>query len=215
MRQSSVAGALVFVLALGVAAAAQQTGKAVNIPKQTAGSHGREATSETPPQPGFDPAGYVIGPDDLLEVSVWKEPDFSIKLPVRADGKISVPLIHDVQAAGLTPVQLALLIAELLKKYVNQPQVTVIPVQINSRRVYVLGEVTRPGAIPLLANMTILQALGSAGSFTQFADRKKVYVLRIENGKHLRYPFNYKKVVRGDVPEQNIVLKPGDTIIVP
>ena len=115
----------------------------------------------------------MIGAQDVLDISVWKEPEVSRVVPVRPDGKISLPLLNDVQAAGLTPAQLAAQITESLKKYVTNPQVTVIVTTINSQRVYMLGEVTRPGAFPLLPGMTVLQALSSAGGFTQFAERKE------------------------------------------
>jgi polysaccharide biosynthesis/export protein len=157
---------------------------------------------------------YVIGPDDTLHISVWKEPDLSATLPVRPDGKISLPLLNDVPAAGLTPMELADAITLKLKKYVADPRVTVVVTAMNSRRVFVTGEVTHPGAMALLPNMTILQALSSAG-FTQFANLKRIYLLRAENGRQVKIPFNYKEVVKGDHPEQNILLRPGDTLVVP
>ena len=121
---------------------------------------------------------YVIGAQDVLDINVWKEPDVSRVVPVRPDGKISLPLLNDVQAAGLTPAQLAAQITESLKKYVTNPQVTVIVTTINSQRVYILGEVTRPGAFPLIPGMSVLQALSSAGGFTQFAKVKSIFVRR-------------------------------------
>jgi polysaccharide export outer membrane protein len=160
-------------------------------------------------------ATYVIGPEDVLDVKVWKEPDVSRTVPVRPDGKISLPLLNDVQAAGLEPMQLQAVITEGLKKFISDPQVTVIVMQINSRRIYVLGEVARPGAFPMLPNMTVLQALSTAGGFSQFAKLSAIYVLRTENGHQVTLPFNYKEVVRGVRPEQNIALKPGDTVVVP
>jgi polysaccharide export outer membrane protein len=167
------------------------------------------------PKAATNDANYVIGAQDVLDVSIWKEQDISRVVPVRPDGKISLPLLNDVQAAGLTPAQLAAQITESLKKYVTNPQVTVIVTTINSQRVYILGEVTRPGAFPLLPNMTVLQALSSAGGFTQFAREKSIYVLRNENGKQVKHPFNYKNVVSGKNTDQDIVLKAGDTIVVP
>jgi polysaccharide biosynthesis/export protein len=158
---------------------------------------------------------YVIGGQDVLDISVWKETELTRTVPVRPDGKISLPLLNDVQAAGLTPTQLAEQITESLKKYVTNPQVTVIVAQINSQRIYILGEVARAGAYPLLPNMTMLQGLSSAGGFTQFANTKKIYMLRTENGKQTKYPFNYKDVIAGKSSEQNIVLRAGDTIVVP
>jgi polysaccharide export outer membrane protein len=158
---------------------------------------------------------YVIGPQDVIDVNVWKEPDISRTVPVRPDGKISLPLLNDVQAAGMTPAQLGNQITASLKKYVTNPQVTVIVTAINSQRIYVLGEVTRPGAFPLLPGTTVLRGLSSAGGFTQFAKMKGIYVLRLENGKQVKYPFNYKDVVGGKHSEQDILLKAGDTIVVP
>jgi len=158
---------------------------------------------------------YKIGPQDVLRVDVWKEAEVSRAVPVRPDGKISLPLLNDVQAAGLTPMQLSGVIADGLRKYINDPQVTVSVSEINSRRIYVTGEVTRAGAFPLLPNMTVLQALSSSGGFTQFARLKNIYVLRIEDGKQVKLPFNYKEAVNGKKPEQNVLLQPGDVIVVP
>ena len=164
--------------------------------------------------PVTDPS-YKIGPQDVLRIDVWKEAEISRSVPVRPDGKISLPLLNDVQAEGLTAMELSNVISEGLKKYITNPQVTVSISEINSRRVYVTGEVTRPGAFPLLPNMTVLQALSSAGGFTQFARTKKIYVLRSESGRPVKHPFNYNDVVKGNRQEDNIVLQPGDTIVVP
>src|ERR1700735_11302 len=164
--------------------------------------------------PSTDP-NYVIGPQDVLDISVWKEPEVSRVVPVRPDGRISLPLLNDVQAAGLTPAALAAQLTDSLKKYVTNPQVTVIVTAINSQRVYLLGEVTRPGAFPMIPGMTVLQAISSGGGFTQYARTKSIYVLRNENGKQVKYPFNYKDVLGGKKPEQDIALKAGDTVVVP
>ncbi len=158
---------------------------------------------------------YKIGAQDLLRIDVWKEDQLTRTVPVRPDGKVTLPLLNDVQAAGLTPMQLAGVISEGLKKYVNNPQVTVTITEINSRRIYVTGEVARAGAFPLLPNMTVLQALSSSGGFSQFARLKNIYVLRVEDGKQVKHPFNYKEVVKGKNPEQNILLEPSDVIVVP
>jgi polysaccharide export outer membrane protein len=160
-------------------------------------------------------ADYKIGPQDVVRIDVWKEPDISRTIPVRPDGKISLPLLNDVQAAGMTAMQLANSLKESLSKYVNNPQITVTVTEINSRRVYITGEVAHAGALPLLPGMTVLQALASAGGFTQFAKLKNIYVLRSEDGKQVKHPFNYKEVVKGNLPEQNIQLQSGDTIVVP
>lgn len=158
---------------------------------------------------------YRIGPQDVVRIDVWKEPDITRTIPVRPDGKISLPLLNDVQASGLTSMQLAGSIREGLTKYLTNPQVTVTVTEINSRRIYVTGEVNRPGPLPLLPNMTVLQALSGASGFTQFAKLKGIYVLRNEAGKQVKLPFNYKDVVRGNHPEQNIPLLSGDVIVVP
>ena len=186
----------------------------------TGGLQAQEAAKSAPAQPqpvaqaaAITDASYKIGPQDVLRVDVWKETEISRSVPVRPDGKISLPLLNDVQAAGLTAMELANTITEGLKKFINNPQVTVTVTEINSRRVYVTGEVTRPGAYPLLPNMTALQALTSAGGFTQFSNPKKIYVLRNENGKQVKHPFNYKSVLDGK--QDDIPLLPGDTIVVP
>jgi len=157
---------------------------------------------------------YVIGADDTLHISVWKESDLSETLPVRPDGKISMPLLGDVVAAGMTPADLGQSITQRLKKYIADPRVTVVVTAMNSRRIFVTGEVTHSGAMPLLPHMTMLQALAAAG-FTQFANLKGIYLLRSEGGRQVKLPFNYKEVVKGNHPEQNIFLKPGDTVVVP
>lgn len=158
---------------------------------------------------------YVIGPEDVLNISVWKEPDVSGSVPVRPDGKISLPLLNDIQAAGLTPMQLTDDLTEKLKQFITDPRVTVTVSTVNSRRVYVLGEVTRPGAITLSPDMTVLQALTSAGGPSPYAKTSKIYVLRKENGAQTKLPFNYKDVIKGGSVDQNIELKAGDTIVVP
>jgi polysaccharide biosynthesis/export protein len=175
------------------------------------------AKPEKPPEAVLKPlvpSDYVIGADDTLRVSVWKEPDLSVTLPVRPDGKISMPLLDDVQAAGLTPMQLGNSIKDKLKKYVADPRVTVVVTAMNSQRIYVLGEVVHSGAMSLLPNMTILQALSSAG-FTQFAKIRDIYLLRMQDGQQVKARFNYKDAIKGRDPQQNYVLKPGDTIVVP
>ena|SRR5215469_11220252 len=173
----------------------------------------KDAGATTPPPPTTN-ASYVIGPADVLHVSVWKEQELTNTMPVRADGMISLPLLNDVQAGGLTPMELAASITEKLKKYITDPRVTVEVTQMNSQRIYVTGEVLHPGAMNLTPDMTVLQALASAG-FTQFANTKGIYVLRADSGKQQKIAVNYKKLVKGNDMQQNILLKPGDTIVVP
>ncbi len=201
-----------------IAGAAQQDNK--NDTKETAvaslhNDPASQADGKTMPIPATTDPAYMIGPEDVLDISVWKEPEVSRIVPVRPDGRISLPLINDVQAAGLSPQQLAGSVSEKLKKYLNEPQVTVIVTAINSQRVFVVGEVLRAGAFPMLPGMTVLQALSSAGGFTTFAEVKKIHVVRLHNGKQVELPFNYREVLKGDNSDQNIKLQPGDTIVVP
>src|ERR1041385_9549508 len=177
----------------------------------TAGKDNSATTTANQPS-SVDNSTYVIGREDSLHVAVWKEPELTATLPVRPDGMISLPLLNDVQAAGLTPMQLAASISEKLKKYITDPHVTVEVTQMNSQRIYVTGEVLHPGAMNRTPDMTVLQALATEG-FTQFANTKGIYVLRTEGGKQTKIPVNYKKLVKGDNMQQNVVLKPGDTIV--
>jgi polysaccharide biosynthesis/export protein len=203
--------AVTMTLLLGLSAAAavaQEGAKAGAKAKET------DNSAAVAPDPSVAAATYIIGADDTLHIDVWKEPDLTATLPVRSDGMISLPLLNDVQAAGLTPMQLAASLTNKLKKYLADPRVTVVVTQMNSQRYYVTGEVLHTGAQPLLPNMTVLQALANAG-FTQFANTKGIYVLRAENGKQQKIPVNYRQLVKGDARGQNILLKPGDTIVVP
>jgi polysaccharide export outer membrane protein len=172
------------------------------------------AAQKAAPKPATADPNYVIGPQDVLDISVWKEPEVSRAVPVRPDGKISLPLLNDVQASGLTPSQLVTQITTGLSKYMTNPEVTVIITQINSRHVYILGEVNRPGGYDLLPDMTVLQAISNAGGLTQFANGKRIYVLRPDGAKQDKLFFNYKEVLDGKHPEQNIMLKQGDTVVV-
>ena len=159
---------------------------------------------------------FVIGNDDVLAVSVWKEPDVSRSVPVRSDGKISLPLVGEVQAAGRTPLKLEQDIAAKLKNYISEPEVTVIVQQINSQKFNILGMVSRPGTYPIANSATVLDAIAIAGGFKDFAKQKSIYILRQDaDGTQTRLPFNYKEVVKGKNPAQNIKLQPRDTIVVP
>jgi polysaccharide export outer membrane protein len=171
--------------------------------------------SSQPPRAAKDDPNYSIAPEDVLTIDVWKEPEISRTVPVRRDGKISLPLLNDLQAAGLTPTQLGSEIVEKLRATIVHPQVTVIVAQMSSLRIYILGQVTRAGAYPLVPDMTVMQALSIAGGFTPYANLKKIYVMRSENGVSRIFPMNYKEVINGRKPQQNISLTPGDTIVVP
>ncbi len=158
---------------------------------------------------------YVVGESDTLRVTVWRETDLSQTVIVRPDGMISLPLLKDVHVAGMTPAEMEKFLADKLKAYITNPQVTVTVQEIRSRKAYITGEVVRPGPYPLLAPTTVLQLLSQAGGFTPFAKRGKIIVLREEGGKQVRYPFDYTKVVRGQNPDQNLMLRSGDTVVVP
>lgn len=200
---------LVVLLLLSVGMWAQSDDDAT-----AAGPKDEKAAKPVVVPPTDTPSDYLIGADDVLRITVWHEPDLTETLPVRPDGKISMPLLNDVQAAGLSPLQLRDSLTEKLKKYISDPRVTVVVTAMNSRRIFVSGEVVHSGPMALLPHMTILQALSQAG-FTQFANLKNIYLLRTENGEQKKYPFNYKDVIKGNHPEQNFALKPGDTVVVP
>ncbi len=158
---------------------------------------------------------YVIGPGDVIEIQVWREPNLSKTIPVRPDGKITLPLLNDVKAAGLTPLELKKRIEKGLSRFIENPTVSVSVNEINSKNIYVMGKVNTPGQYPLHGGLTVLQALSLAGGLAEWADAGNIVILRKENGKQIRIKFNYKKVSKGKDLEQNIPLKPGDTIIVP
>jgi polysaccharide export outer membrane protein len=158
---------------------------------------------------------FVIGNDDVLAINVWKEPDISRSIPVRSDGKISLPLVGEVQAAGLTPLTLEKNIAEKLKNFISEPEVTVMVQQINSQKFNILGQVAHPGTYGIANSPTVLDAIALAGGFRDFAKQKSIYILRQGPGGESRLRFNYKDVSQGKNMSQNIKLQPGDTIIVP
>ena len=159
---------------------------------------------------------YVIGPNDVLSINVWKEPEVSRSVPVRSDGKISLPLVGELQAGGQTPKQLEQEITKKLQSYISEPEVTVIVTDSKSQRINILGMVARPGAYLLSGSTTVLDAIAMAGGFKDFAKKKSIYVLRAgPDGTQKRLPFNYKDVIKGTNPEQNIKLLPGDTVVIP
>lgn len=170
----------------------------------------------TATKPAASDDSYVIGADDLLAISVWKEPEVSRSVPVRSDGKISLPLVGELQAGGQTPRQLEQEIAKRLQSYISEPEVTVIVQDSKSQKINILGMVARPGAYLLTGSMTVLDAIAMAGGFKDFAKQKSIYVLRQNpNGTQQRIPFNYKEVIKGKNPEQNVRLLPRDTVVIP
>jgi polysaccharide biosynthesis/export protein len=159
---------------------------------------------------------FIIGNDDLLAINVWKEPDISRNIPVRSDGRISLPLVGEVQAAGRTPDKLELEIASKLKNYISNPEVTVMVQQINSQKFNILGQVAHPGSFVIANSPTVLDAIALAGGFRDFAKQKAIYILRQNaDGTQIRIAFNYKEVVKGRNPSQNVRIQPRDTIVVP
>jgi len=191
------------VLLISISIVHSQTDKEVILKKQ--------AQAEV----AVDNDQYIIGPEDVLYIHVWREDALSRTVPVRVDGNISLPIIHDIKAAGLTPLQLKEALAQRLKEFIESPNVSVTVMEANSFKVYVSGQVRTPGVYRLRSETTLLQIIPMAGGFTDWANQKKILVIRKENGKEKRIIVNYKKIMKGDDPSSNLVLKAGDTIIVP
>ena len=160
------------------------------------------------------PPGYVIGADDLLSIRFWSDAQLSADVVVRPDGKISIPLLNDVQAAGLTPEQLNATLEKAASKYIAEPDATVIVREVRSRKVYVLGQVAHPNPVALNTDMNVLQVLTAVGGLLEYADKGNIIIVRNENGRERRFKFNYNEVVKGKKTQQNILLQPGDTVIV-
>lgn len=180
----------------------------------------RATKASSSPNASFDPvkpgSAYIIGPGDLLAINVWNEPEVTGKVPVRMDGKISVPLAGEIQASGLTPDSLQANISKKLNEFVKQPEVTVVVEETNSRQFNVLGEVQHPGSFPLIRPTRVLDALAQGGGFRDFAKVKKIYVLRrTPTGATVKLPFNYKRVTQGEDVQDDVELQAGDTVIVP
>lgn len=180
------------------------------------------AAGSSPDQVRANPGGrthdntYLIGDDDQLEINVWKEPDLSKSLQVRSDGKISLPLVGELQAQGRTPLQLEQDITERLRAFITEPAVTVMVQKINSLKFNVMGEVNKPGSYPLTTSTTVVDAIATAGGFKDFAKKKAIAVLHTNaDGTESRVTFNYNDFTRGKNPHQNVWLRPGDTVLVP
>jgi polysaccharide biosynthesis/export protein len=186
------------------------------IDEAFAASERAELTAPSGPGKADLPDGYRIGPGDVLQISVFREPEASVPAAtVRSDGKISVPLIKEVEVVGLTALEAERRLSEKLSRYIRDPEVTIIVGQINSRKVYLVGAVKTVGSIDLKGPMSVLQAIAQAGGLTDYAKRKQIYVLRTEDGRQVKLPFNYDAAVKGEKVEPNIVLSPNDTIVVP
>ncbi len=178
------------------------------------------ASAETPASPATQtgvttPSDYVIGPEDVLSVVFWRDKDMSLEVTVRPDGRISLPLLNDVDAAGMTPSQLGDRLLGEAKRFIEDPSVTVIVRQINSRRVFVTGEIGKPGPYPLIGPTTVLQMLATAGGLREYADAKHIVIIRTEHGRTTTSRFNYADALKPQGARMNIELKPGDTIVVP
>jgi polysaccharide export outer membrane protein len=177
---------------------------------------GKTLSDKVNPEPTAAPPGYRIGSGDVLEIDVWKEREASVaSIMVRPDGKITLPLIKEVDVLGLTPTELEKLLAGKLEQFIHGADVTVVVREVRSKRVYLVGAVNKGGPVPLLSNMTVLQVLAEAGGVTDYAKRKKIYILRKQNGKDVKIPFNYDSVIKGERMEENIPVLPDDTIVVP
>jgi polysaccharide export outer membrane protein len=184
-------------------------------PATTAQSVPAVAAAAPRPTDPVVPPGYVIGADDVLSIVYWKDKDMSSDAQVRPDGRIALPLINEVQAAGLTPEQLREKLTEESKKYMEDANITVVVRQINSRKAFITGEVNKPGPYPLTSPTTVLQLIAMAGGLREYADSKKIVIMRNDKGRQVSLQFNYKDVVSGKNLQQNIDLKPGDTVVVP
>jgi polysaccharide export outer membrane protein len=208
------------LIGLGMTALLASSGYAGQVPATAT----KPAPAQTPAQPTPPasvpaavptPADYLIGPEDQLTVVFWRDKDLTSDVAVRPDGRISLPLLNDIQAAGLTPEQLRVAITAAADKFMEDPTVTVVVRQINSRKVFITGQVTKPGTYGLAGPMTVLQLIASAGGVLEYADSKHILVMRTEDGRPMSFPFNYKDVLKRKNLKQNILLKPGDTVIVP
>ena len=218
-RESSRSLFLISACLMLSAVAFAQAGQGAALPALPASaSNAQPAATQKPDTTdakGHDNS-YIIGNDDVLSINVWKEAEISRSVPVRSDGKISLPLVGEVQAAGSTPLKLEHDISAKLKSYIAEPEVTVMVQQVNSQKFSILGQVNHPGAYPIVNTATVLDAIAIAGGFRDFAKQKSIYVLRQNpDGSQSRIPFNYKDVVKGKNPERNIKLQPRDTIVVP
>ncbi|MGA8440683.1 MAG: polysaccharide biosynthesis/export family protein [Candidatus Sulfotelmatobacter sp.] len=216
VRSSWIAGVVATSCLLMSGGLWAQAGSKTAASAQAASAPQTSPSADSSPTPKPHDDSFVIGNDDVLAINVWKEPDISRSIPVRSDGKISLPLVGEVQATGQTPLKLEQEIAAKLKNYISEPEVTVIVQQINSQKFNILGQVTRPGSYVITNSATVLDAIAMAGGFRDFAKQKSIYILRQNpNGTQTRIPFNYKDVVKGQNPAQNIKLLPRDTIVVP
>jgi len=208
-RSKSIASALLLI-AMPALAQAQKPGATV----QSMPAAAVVASAPRPTDPVVPP-GYVIGTDDLLSIVYWKDKEMSADAKVRPDGRIALPLINEVQVAGLTPEQLQKRLTEESKKYMEDASITVVVREINSRKVFITGEVNKPGPYPLTSATTVIQLISLAGGLRDYANAKNIMIMRSEGGRQVALKFNYKDVASGRNLAQNVELKPGDTVVVP
>ena len=196
--------------------ASAQTRSAPGAPRRPMPPRTAPAPAAVPVAAGVTaPVDYVIGADDVLTVVFWRDKDMSTDAVVRPDGKITLPLLNDIEAAGSTPEQLRDRIVKASAQFLEEPSVTITVKQINSRKVFITGEVGRPGPYPLTAPTTVLQLIAMAGGLGEFAQREDIVVMRTENGQAMTFPFDYAAVAKRKKLQQNIALKPGDVVLVP
>jgi len=223
-RKIYLAATAVIMCSFAVGAQSTSPGDAKPASAQATPASG--GSSSTPPTASKDeaarvvvPPNYVIGPDDVLNVVFWRDQDMTREVTVRPDGKISLPVVNDLQASGLTPDQLRESIAKASARlYTDEPTVSIVVKQINSRKVYITGGISKPGAYPLIGPMTIAQLIALAGGLLEYADQENISVVssdKQKDGTPFRYKFDYKKFLKGENLKQNIELKPGDTVIIP
>jgi polysaccharide export outer membrane protein len=212
MRNLVVTGSFVVsVLSVAAGAFAQAvpgSSPAAAAPRGAAAAPRSATSAMLPPR-------YVIGPEDVLSIVFWRHKDMSADVVVRPDGKISLPLLNDIDAAGLTPEQLNDRLAVAAGRFVQDPTATVVVKEIHSRKVFITGNVAKPGSFPLMGDTTVLQLIALAGGLSEYANSKNIKIMRTENGRAVTFPFDYKAVIKQKHLEQNILLKPNDTVIVP
>ena len=206
MRSRPVLFAPIVVLVCGVLSTPAQAGR---LASQAVSSGNGAATASVPPP------GYVIGPADVLSIVFWRDKDMSADVVVRPDGKISLPLLNEIDAAGYTPEQLHARLVQAAGKYLEEPNATVVVKEIRSRNVFITGNVAKPATYPLNGEMTVLQLIAVAGGLLEYADAKNIVIIQTVAGQQRHHKFNYKDVVKQKRTTQNILLKPGDTVVVP
>lgn len=220
MRGTLLSATIVSVTAFTVAASTSMTvlaqAPAPAMAANAAASAPATAAAAVVPVRPATPTGYVIGVDDVLSILFWRDKDLSApEITVRPDGKVTLPLLNDVQAAGLTPEQLRDTVLDAARKYIEDPNPTVIVKEIKSRKVFITGQVEKPGPYPLNGTVTVLQLIATAGGLRDFADGKNISVIRVREGKQSVFEFNYQDLLKKRYLSQNIELTPGDTVVVP